>query len=126
MVSGDCVLWTGYIDSKGYGAVWDSERRKMVRAHRVAWEAVNGPIPSGLVIDHLCRNRACVNVAHLEVVTFKENVLRGVGPSANAARQTHCIHGHPFDAANTLRGKSGRRHCRACNRERSRKARQRA
>lgn len=64
------------------------------RAHRVAWEIANGPIPDGLVIDHLCGIPRCVNPSHLELVTFRENVLRGNSISAQYARSTECANGH--------------------------------
>lgn len=113
-----CWNWTGVL-LRGYGQF--AYRRRMVLAHRFAYELLVGPIPDGLVIDHLCRNPRCVNPAHLEPVTPRENVLRGVGPSAVHAVKTHCIHGHPFDEANTyIRTRNGTkiRDCRACNRER--------
>lgn len=88
---------------------------KVVRAHRMSYEMFVGDIPEGLVIDHLCRNPACVNPDHLEVVTNKENILRGVGLTAQNSKKTHCLRGHPYDAANTRVGKKGR-DCRACHR----------
>ncbi len=88
----------------------------MVYAHRAAYELYVGPIPEGLTIDHLCRNTLCVNPAHLEAVTMRENILRGTGPSAQAARKTHCLRGHPFDDGNTLFRATGKRVCRACQR----------
>ena len=66
-----CLVWTGTIMHKGYGTIWDGN--KNIRAHRYAWEEVNGPIPSGKVIDHVCHNRACVNVEHLRLCTVTEN-----------------------------------------------------
>lgn len=90
---------------------------KIARAHRVAYECAKGPIPDGLVIDHLCRNKACCNPDHLEAVTQRENTLRGMGPSANAAKLTHCKRGHPFDSANTSINTRGHRVCRACRAE---------
>lgn len=103
MTHTDCIEWEGHIDKDGYGRL-----NNRTLAHRKAWEDANGPIPKGLVIDHLCRNRRCHNVNHLEVVTTKENVLRGVGPTAQNARKTHCYRGHPFTPENTAKTATGR------------------
>ena len=73
-----------------------------------------GPIPKPLTIDHLCRNRACVNPDHLEPVTHAENVSRGFINRVNSAK-THCPQGHAYDAANTHRDAANRRHCRRCS-----------
>jgi len=87
-------------------------------AHRVAWELIRGPIPSDMTIDHLCRNRGCVNPVHLEVVTATENIMRGFSPSAVNARKTKCIHGHSFSGDNlyTYTRSDGRtaRRCKSC------------
>ena len=80
--------------SKGYGRVWNGKR--MMPAHRVVFEAVAGPIPDGLQADHLCRNRACCNPRHIDLVTSRENTLRGYGPTAQNSRKTHCKNGHPL------------------------------
>jgi hypothetical protein len=112
-----CVLWTGYIDRHGYGRARVGGRLTM--AHRAAWSSVHGPVPAGLTLDHLCRNRACVNVAHLEVVTLRVNILRGTGPSATKARQSHCVNGH--DLADAYRRRSGRRACRSCKADEQRR-----
>lgn len=109
--SGECWLWLGWC-SVGYGYIEIAGRS--VGAHRWSYEQAHGPIPNGLQIDHLCRNRACVNPAHLEAVTSRINTLRGNGRTAQQARRTHCIRGHPFDMFNTRIGKRGDRHCRAC------------
>ena len=91
---------------------------RWIVAHRLAYELTRGPIPEGLQLDHLCRVPGCVRPLHHEVVTPRENYLRGVsGPAVNAAK-THCIHGHPFDAQNTKWVRGGRRRdCRTCGRE---------
>jgi hypothetical protein len=106
-----CWIWLGYIDPEGYG------RHAQGYAHRRSYEAANGPIPKGMHTDHLCRVKACVNPAHLEVVTPKENFLRGFGACAQNARKTHCKRGHVFDAANTYYPPSGGRSCRTCVRD---------
>lgn len=81
-----CRLWTGAISGNpgGYGQFWVGG--KLVGAHRWAYEHEIGPIPDGLTLDHLCRVRACVEVTHLEPVTLRENILRGVGIAAQTAR----------------------------------------
>ncbi|MEU7163131.1 HNH endonuclease signature motif containing protein [Streptomyces morookaense] len=117
-----CWEWAGTRTLQGYGQFWLDGRNQY--AHRIAYEVVVAPIPDGLVIDHLCRNRACVNPGHLEPVTNRTNLLRGVGFAAAKARQTHCIRGHRFDTANTRRATNGTRKCRACDRERHRGRRQ--
>lgn len=112
-----CWIWQGS-GRKGYGRISAGRRGDgMLSAHRVAYEIVKGPIPEGLEPDHLCRNRACINPAHLEVMTHRENVLRGEGPTAGYARQTHCKRGHEFTAENTSH-ENGSRICRPCRRAR--------
>ena len=107
-----CWVWQRSVRGDGYGQLWlVGDRRPL--AHRY-----------GLQLDHLCRNRGCVNPAHLEPVTRKENVLRGVGFAAQNARKTHCPRGHEYDEANTyLRPGRGSRHCRTCDREKRREQR---
>lgn len=111
---GDCWEWTGST-REGYGAVRFRGRNTL--AHRVSYEHLVGPIPEGLELDHLCRNRRCVNPDHLEPVTHRENLLRGPSFSAKNARKSHCLRGHPFDEWNTWRDRKGSRHCRACHRD---------
>jgi len=96
----DCWPWRGAIDSGGYGDFRVDGRTE--EAHRLAYEYIKGDIPEGLVIDHLCRNRSCVNPFHMEAVTDGVNILRGVGKSAFHARRTECANGHPFDTINTV------------------------
>ena len=117
-VPGGCWVFTGCTANKGYGQFVSNGRT--VKAHRWSWENANGPIPSGMVIDHLCRNRACVNPDHLEPVTDRVNILRGVAPTAENAAKTRCGKGHPFSPENTYRYPDGRRECRECSRERKR------
>jgi hypothetical protein len=108
-----CWRWPGAKNPKGYGVIRRDGKRLPV--HRVAYELRVGPIPDGLVLDHLCRVRNCANPAHLEPVTPGENTLRGEGPAAVNARKTHCSRGHLLCEGNLLDSPSGRR-CLACKR----------
>ena len=110
-----CWVWEGARSKKGYGNFW-TDAKKSVRAHRWAWEQANGPIPDGLVIDHLCRHTSCVNPSHLEAVTPGENTLRGYGPTAMNARKTECVRGHSLSGDNLYVDPDGNRNCRACRR----------
>lgn len=108
-----CHHWIGGLDIGGYGRF--SIGRDHVPAHRWAYEQRVGPIPFGLTLDHLCRNRSCVNPDHLEPVTRGENVLRGVGPCAMHKRKTHCRRGHPLEGDNLVLLSGGKhRRCRTC------------
>jgi hypothetical protein len=118
-VEGGCWLWWAGKTKHGYGT-FCPRARVTFAAHRYAYEITRGPIPRRLVLNHLCRVSSCVNPAHLEPVTQRENVRRGIKGDLT----TCCPHGHPYTRANTYIHK-GRRHCRACNAERQR-ARRRA
>lgn len=112
-----CWEWTGprYL---GYGKI--HFEGKSLYAHRVVYSLLKGNIPSGLFIDHLCRVRHCVNPDHLEAVTLKENVLRGVGVTAQNAKKTHCKRGHSLEDSNVYIRPNGWRSCRVCRRETTR------
>lgn len=116
-----CWQWTGSVHPNTcYGRVFGPDGGQ---AHRLVYEQLIGSIPEGLVIDHLCRNRSCVNPAHLEVVTSRVNTLRGFGVSATNARKTHCLYGHELEGQN-LRVYKGKRVCRACDARRQRLSKQ--
>lgn len=112
---GRCWLWTGNLNSNGYGTVGEGGTYgRSLYVHRVLWEAENGPVPLDLELDHLCRVRQCVRTSHLEAVTHQENMAR----SAPAALP--CKRGHPRTAENTYVSPSGRRMCEPCRQERMR------
>lgn len=125
---GICWEWTAARSKTGYGKFrLSGPQRRTKDAHRVAWEALVGPVPEGLELDHLCKMRHCVNPDHMEPVTHAENMRRGhhaPGGVAQSAR-THCPAGHPYDDTNTHRSAQGRK-CRACARARARAAYHRA
>ena len=108
-----CWPWLGSLTPDGYGQFWAGAIKG--RAHRYSYSLVNGPIPEGLQTDHLCRNRACVNPAHLEAVTPRENTMRSEGPAAINARKTECPKGHPLSGDNlVVNATTGYRRCRTC------------
>jgi hypothetical protein len=120
----ECWLWTGYIKPNGYATFYPGGGRHVdkVYVHRWAYEATRGPIPEGLEVDHLCNVRHCVNPAHLEAVSRRENLDRRNDTQGwqrlpvrgqPRALKTHCKHGHAFDEVNTY-WHSGYRYCRAC------------
>lgn len=107
-----CWIWTGPLDTHGYGQARVDGRTAI--AHRVVYAALVGEVPAGLELYHLCRVRACVNPDHLEPVTHRENVLRGEGVAAIAAATETCPQGHPYNGRNLLAFSDGKRRCRAC------------
>ncbi len=130
-----CWLWTAAIDIGGYGS-FSPTRVCTARAHRYAWELHNGPIPEGMLLDHVCRVRRCVNPAHLRLATHRQNSIENSEsiPAMNA-QKTACDHGHPFTPENTYLWHGRRnglprlvRKCRACEaaKDRRRRARHRA
>lgn len=117
-----CWLWTAALDPAGYGRFKEAGRGGLVRlAHRIAYQLVVGPIPTGLQLDHLCRVRRCVNPAHLEPVTSAENTRRGIHHNSN---KTHCLLGHAYTAENTYTTPRGSRECRICRAAKDRQRRQ--
>ena len=110
-----CMSWTGSLNHGGYALMilWG----RNMPAHRIAYEIAKGPIPDGLVLDHLCRNRACCNPDHLEPVTYRENTLRGDTVPAAHARKTRCSDGHELTPDNTGSDARGARFCKACRRK---------
>lgn len=107
-----CWNWAGAVSAGSYGSIYYQGR--MQKAHRVAWMLWRGQIPNGMDLDHLCRNRLCINPAHLEPVTRSENLRRSPLMDRNSKR-THCKRGHEFTPENTrTRPSNGHRTCIAC------------
>ncbi len=110
-----CIEWSGYTIKTGsgrYGKISVGGRSMMV--HRLAYQRTRGPIPDGLVIDHLCRNTVCCNPLHLEAVTHRTNILRGEGHTARNARKRYCKRGHPLFGENLRITVNGYRNCQKC------------
>jgi hypothetical protein len=120
---GNCIVYVGGRNRHGYGSVKSnpdaSGAVKTLSVHRVAYEALVGPIPDGHDIDHTCSNRACVQPAHLEPVTHAENVRRSAERGRMGSQTTHCKRGHEFTPENTrIAGARKQRLCRECCRRR--------
>lgn len=116
----ECWYFARALSKAGYGVIWNGE--KVVLAHRFMYESVVGEIPKGLELDHLCRNRSCINPEHLEPVTRRENTVRGLAPIVNGMLQknkTHCPRGHEYNEENTYirRDRPSHRDCRKCRSE---------
>lgn len=111
--SDKCWEWRGGSTSEGYGQfAW---KQRPILAHRLSFWLLRGSLTKGLVIDHLCRNRLCVNPDHLEEVTSSENIKRGKGIYVLNSAKTRCKNGHLFDSANTYHRPDGKgRECRLC------------
>lgn len=121
-----CWEWLGRRDVAGYGKFDPpAELGMSTVAHRIAFVLTKGEPPAGLHLDHLCRNRGCVNPDHLEPVTEAVNLLRGEGWGAKNARKTHCPKGHPYAGDNLFVNSLGRRQCRTCMRAHGKATRQR-
>lgn len=114
--SGDCWVFKGAVATSGYGRIGHGGRT--LQAHRAAYELFVGPIPTGLHIDHLCRNRLCCNPEHLEAVSQAENNRRAW--KVRCANKTHCKRGHEFTPDNTFLHPLGGRQCRECHNTRRR------
>lgn len=117
-----CWLWTGAKNDHGYGQLRVGGRSgRTFYAHRLSYEHHVGPIPVGHDIDHLCRTPACVNPAHLEAVTHRDNVMRGEAPRIVLSRTNRCLNGHSLSAPNVIFDRNGRRRCRTCTNARARR-----
>lgn len=120
-----CWEWTGRVESNGYARIkasprtWNVDRPTNVLVHRVSWYLHFGKIPEEMTVDHLCKNRACVNPHHLDLVPLEENARR---KTVWQSLKTECPRGHEYDETNT-RVYQGKRYCKACDREKKREMR---
>ena len=129
IIRNDCWIWCAFIND-GYGkfSIKDIDGKwKQYFAHRVSWEIFNGRIPSEMVLDHICRNRACVNPSHLRAVDEKTNVIENsLSFVAMNVLKTHCPSGHEYSPTNTRISKKNGRYCLECKRIKIRLFRQRS
>ncbi len=122
---GNCWDWTRALNEDGYGSIGTGGRNSTAGAHRVGYELMVGPIPPGLVIDHLCCRPRCIRYSHLQPVPQSVNIARGKAPAAlqefasSLRAKTHCKHGHEFTPENTRIKPNGNRICKACARNRA-------
>lgn len=116
-IVGNCNIWQGFLDKDGYGTFYFFKRSR--RAHRFAYYMANGDIPPGMVVDHICRKRSCVNPEHLQLVTPRQNSLENsLSVGAINARKILCKRGHPFD-----KKYGSQRYCTICQSEKAKRLR---
>lgn len=121
-----CWEWTSNKTNDGYGRFHLNGKKEL--PHRVYYQDTKGKIPNGLELDHLCRNHACLNLEHLQAITHKENMKRGLTGFLSGLKnhlKTHCPHGHEYNEKNTYIQPSGSRMCRTCGKIKARQIRQR-
>ncbi len=118
-----CYVWMGYVSPDGYVSIarpLKAGKRDVTSLQRASYEALVGRVPDGYHVDHKCRTPTCWRPDHLEAVPPRENILRGIGPSAKNARKTHCVVGHALSGDNLLTNPRGNRVCRSCQNRRKR------